>query len=305
MLLPICTIYPSLLRVRNPFLTPFIVNVRGPALKPLRQVLLPAEGFSPVRKCDLPPPGLASPKNDSHPRFKSLNSPKTISYKGTPAMPKRRPRTQSLTFRLAVILIFVIALILFRMTGEIGPDRVPRDRFRVVRVIDGDTVELVGGDRLRLLAIDSPERGEPFYAAAKDYLAALVLDSTLDITYSERRRDRYGRILAYVWLDTVMVNERMLSAGLANLYIFEDNLGDRDQMARLLAAQNRALDAGAGIWSYPVAEEPFYLSAENSLRFHRPDCPAVARLDPARAVRYRTREEALRLGLAPCRDCRP
>jgi len=144
-------------------------------------------------------------------------------------MPKRRPRTQSLTFRLTVILIFVIALILFRMTGEIGPDRVPRDRFRVVRVIDGDTVELVGGDRLRLLAIDSPERGEPLYAAAKDYLAALVLDSTLDITYSERRRDRYGRILAYIWLDTVMVNERMLSAGLANLYIFEDNLGDRDQ----------------------------------------------------------------------------
>ena len=51
----------------------------------------------------------------------------------------------------------------------------------VIHCDDGDTFELQGGDRVRLLSIDTPEKGEPFYNEAQEYLSALTLDSQVDI----------------------------------------------------------------------------------------------------------------------------
>jgi len=208
-------------------------------------------------------------------------------------------------WRAAAVLVFVVALVLFRMGSEIGPDRSLRERYRVARVIDGDTVELTGGDRLRLLAIDTPEKGEPLYDSARSVLTRLVADQPLEIAYSERRRDRYGRILGYAWRDTLFINEAMIRSGLALVYLFEDNIGDSAELARLLAAQREALSAGRGIWGGEVVREDYYLAVKGSYRFHRPACYRIGKTRLDRLVRFGTREEALVKGLSPCRDCRP
>lgn len=77
------------------------------------------------------------------------------------------------------------------------------DRWHCIRAIDGDTIEVKQGDkteRVRLLCIDTPERGKPGFDEATAALAALVKGRGVDIVRDPKHdeRDRYGRLLAYV-----------------------------------------------------------------------------------------------------------
>ena len=72
------------------------------------------------------------------------------------------PKKRKAYKKAAVILIALVLILLFRLVENIGYDKAPGDRFVIMRVIDGDTVELAGGDRLRLLGIDTPEKGQLF-----------------------------------------------------------------------------------------------------------------------------------------------
>nr|MBN2276844.1 thermonuclease family protein [candidate division Zixibacteria bacterium] len=209
------------------------------------------------------------------------------------------------TTRIILVLIFILFLILIRFVVEIGQDKAPDNRFRVTGIIDGDTVELPGGDRLRLIGIDCPERGDPFYDSASAFMSGLLLDQIPEVVYSSRRRDGYGRQLGYLYLDTLFVNAAVLRQGLACVYLFDDNLADRGRIGELLAAQNVAIDQRRGIWSLPHHEEPYYVAKKGSLRFHRPTCRSVRDLDPGQQLRFETRLEALRQGYSPCRNCRP
>jgi len=204
-----------------------------------------------------------------------------------------------------LIPLFIVLLLLVRLVVDIGREHRPGERLRVVRVIDGDTIELLGGDQLRLLGIDCPERGDPFYDSATALTRALVLDKTVEVVYSSRRRDGYGRLLGYLYLDTVLINEVILRRGFGNVYLFKDNLDDGAVISSLQRAQNEALAGKIGIWSIPRAREPYYVALSGSLRFHRPGCRAVRNRRLTELIRFETREEALVKGYSPCRNCRP
>jgi micrococcal nuclease len=207
--------------------------------------------------------------------------------------------------KLWLVPLLIVLLLLIRFVAEIGHDRAPHDRFKVIRIIDGDTVELLGGDRLRLLGIDCPERGEPFYDSATNYLTRLALDKITQVGFSHRRRDGYGRLLAYMTIDSQFVNAMMVRSGLAYVYLFDDNLADRENIERLLAAQNDAINHGRGIWSVERRPESYYVAKKGSLRFHRPGCSSVKNLSPGEYTKFDSRLEAFRKGLSPCRNCRP
>lgn len=87
----------------------------------------------------------------------------------------------------------------------------------VTRVIDGDTIEVeLHGEieRVRLLCIDTPERGEPGYAEAAEYLNALVANGVrLEKDPEHGHRDNFGRLLRYVWVGETLVNVEMVRAG--------------------------------------------------------------------------------------------
>ena len=75
----------------------------------------------------------------------------------------------------------------------------PRVRtFLVVRAVDGDTIELANGDHVRVLGIDTPERGECGYDKAAVKMARMVVGKRVRLTSAGEDRDRYDRLLRYV-----------------------------------------------------------------------------------------------------------
>lgn len=100
-------------------------------------------------------------------------------------------------------------------------------------VLDGDTLTIKSGLSLRLVGIDAPNRGQENYQAAKDYLEVLVLNKKLELEYDQYQDDKFGRILAYVWIpcdtyvqvycrgDRALVNEIMNKKGLAKKVVYE------------------------------------------------------------------------------------
>jgi endonuclease YncB( thermonuclease family) len=173
----------------------------------------------------------------------------------------------------------------------------------VVRILDGDTYELADGKRVRLIGVDTPEKGEPFSDAARDFVDSLLLGKDVNIEYDKLREDRYKRLLGYVFLDTIFINELLISRGLAHVYLFKEN---KRYSRRLLQAQHQARERKRGIWSLiKPPDEPFYISAGGSYRFHRPLCTLIKNINPRKAVKFKSRDQALDKGLSPCRTCRP
>lgn len=116
------------------------------------------------------------------------------------------------------------AAILFFLTVFLSPIPAPaasdQGYFFVEHVIDGDTVVIEGGDRVRYIGMDTPEEGEPFYAEAKERNLALVGGKRVRLVFCDsERRDRYGRLLAWVYTDGgVFVNRTLVEEGLARKF---------------------------------------------------------------------------------------
>ncbi len=126
-------------------------------------------------------------------------------------------------FRVSVFIVLIIFLVIIRCYEEIGFDKSPQDRFIISKVIDGDTVELKGGDKLRLLGIDTPEKNQLYYDSAKALLSRNVLGKESEIKFAVRRRDKYGRLLGFLYVDSIFINQMMIDSGMAHLYLFKDN----------------------------------------------------------------------------------
>jgi micrococcal nuclease len=138
----------------------------------------------------------------------------------------------------------------------------------VAHVRDGDTVELAGGDVVRLVQIDSPElaQRECYALEARAELRRLLPAGTrVRVVEDERldRADRFGRRLAYVFRGDLLVNRELVARGAASVWFFGRRQGSHAEA--LLAAARAARAAGAGLWGA---------------------CPAT-RLDPSAPVESR------------------
>ncbi len=120
----------------------------------------------------------------------------------------------------------------------------------VDRVIDGDTVVLEDGERVRSLLIDAPETTggeiECFGEEATRFKADLVLGREVELIYDEQCRDRYGRLLAYLVVEGRDVSELFVERGFACVLHIPPNGADRVDHFRELEA--RARDEGRGMW---------------------------------------------------------
>lgn len=133
-------------------------------------------------------------------------------------------------------------------------DQIPVE---LVRVVDGDTIKIVydGQEQnLRYLLVDTPETNhprlgkQPYGDEAKARNSELINSGKLSIEFDVGERvDKYGRLLAYVYVDGKMVQETLLEEGLARVaYVYPPNTRYVDQLQALQQiAQNKAV----GIWS--------------------------------------------------------
>ncbi|MBN8209437.1 thermonuclease family protein [Bacillus sp. NTK071] len=136
----------------------------------------------------------------------------------------------------------------------------------VERVVDGDTLKVQVENReetIRLLLVDTPETKhptkpvQPFGPEASQFAKDTLEGKEIGIELDVSERDKYGRLLAYVWVGDTMFNEMLLEKGLARVaYIYQPNVKYVDQFQSI---QREAQEKAIGIWSMEnyVQEEGF------------------------------------------------
>ena len=120
-----------------------------------------------------------------------------------------------------------------------------KERVKVENVTDGDTILLSDGRILRLIGINAPEKGDYYYEEAKDYLCSLLCKKYVVIEYEMLKRDEYGRLRGYVWLNNELINLKMIENGYAHTY-FIDGTKFKDMF---LNAEIEAMNKKIGIWN--------------------------------------------------------
>ena len=141
------------------------------------------------------------------------------------------------------ILIIALSLLLAVSPAEANP--------RITSIIDGDTIKLGNGTSVRLLQIDTPElRGNECYAtSAQKALAKLINRSgkiTLRVDPDLDRKDRYGRLLRYLFIGNRNINIEMVRIGAAAPYFYR---GEEGRYAKkLMAAAESAQAKNLGVW---------------------------------------------------------
>lgn len=125
---------------------------------------------------------------------------------------------------------------------------------KVSRVIDGDTIKLVNGERVRYIGINTPETKHPrkgiehFGPEAAAFNRKLVEGKEVHLEFDVQLRDRYGRLLAYVYLlDDTFVNLELVSQGYAQVATYPPNVKHQDLF---LKAQREAREKGRGLWGF-------------------------------------------------------
>jgi len=208
-----------------------------------------------------------------------------------------------------------------------------RDAAAVVDVYDGDTITVryESGEtvKIRLIGIDTPEIADNPHGPAseygpisRDYLDALLVNRRVELEYDVTATDKYGRTLAYVYLPgSIMVNERMLGAGYAQLLTVPPNVKYVDKFT---AAQSEAIAGSRGLWGLQIAVEATggaatglkagagtapagpatptegggFFVTETGKKFHKAGCRYLT----SSAIPI-TREEAFARGYTPCSVC--
>ncbi len=155
-------------------------------------------------------------------------------------------------------MIALLVLVALRQWQGPAPDVSPRNppvaaEYTVLRVVDGDTVLFEPDMRVRLIGVNAPESVkpdhpvEPFGPEASQFTRQFLAAGAARLEFDREQFDQYGRPLAYVWVGDQMLNEELLSAGLAR---WERNYNySSEKKARFRAAEKQARDARRGIWS--------------------------------------------------------
>lgn len=134
----------------------------------------------------------------------------------------------------------------------------------VTRVIDGDTIEVAGGTRIRFIGVDTPEttpaRGCFGSEAMAETQRMLPANQRVRLTYDVERLDTFGRTLAYVYTlpDGRFVNLALARDGFAVQATFPPNVGHVEELTRAVA---EARNAGRGLWAACPAPVPARVAA--------------------------------------------
>ncbi|MGM0602512.1 MAG: thermonuclease family protein [Bacillota bacterium] len=151
------------------------------------------------------------------------------------------------------LLIFLIITVLllgsyFLLNQENGLAEV-----YINEVIDGDTYKTADGETIRVLGVDSPEidweqdTGEYFAFKAKKFAENNILDKKVKLEFDSEKEDKYGRLLAYIYLnDSEMFNLQLLQEGYASLMIISPN---KRYEVEFKETAKRARREKTGVWS--------------------------------------------------------
>ena len=196
---------------------------------------------------------------------------------------------------------------------------------KVTRVVDGDTIEIEGGEKVRYTGVDTPETVDPrkpvqcFGIEASKKNKELVEGKTVRLGKDITDRDKYSRLLRYVWVDDLFVNLELVKQGFANSYSYPPDIKYQKEF---LAAEKEAREAERGLWkacTVSVAptvqiQEPTKsecnikgnISASGDKIYHLPGCGSYTKtqIDEKRGERWFCSEkEAQEAGWRKALNC--
>jgi micrococcal nuclease len=119
----------------------------------------------------------------------------------------------------------------------------------VTRVVDGDTVRVAvrdgGSVSVRLLRIDAPERAEVLGSLSTEFTRRHLDDRDVGLEFDVQQRDRFNRLLAYVWIGDTLFNLQIVREGYAQVLTIPPNVKYAEV---LLACQQEARRHNRGLW---------------------------------------------------------
>ncbi|RLJ01247.1 MAG: hypothetical protein DRP10_04455 [Candidatus Aenigmatarchaeota archaeon] len=121
----------------------------------------------------------------------------------------------------------------------------------ISKVIDGDTVKLQTGETVRLLGINAPEKGQVYYKESASRLRELIEGKKVFLEKDVEDKDKYGRLLRYIFLNGENINVKLVREGLATVYIISPNVKYETELRE---AENKAKNSKINIWKTPEQE---------------------------------------------------
>ena len=160
--------------------------------------------------------------------------------------------------RALVLIVVLVGIALWRARDTEQPQTAPfaydsAGPYVVKRVVDGDTLLLEDGTRVRLLGVDAPEiahenqPAEPLGADAAEFMRRAVEGRQVRLEFDRERRDQYRRVLAYVWIGERCMNEELIRAGYSRAETRFRYSDAKKRRFRLVESEARR--ARAGIWA--------------------------------------------------------
>lgn len=212
-----------------------------------------------------------------------------------------------------------IALLFFILCSHLLFSYCFAQEYTVKKVIDGDTILLSNGLKVRYIGIDAPEmhhKNKDVAAMgekAKEYNKRLVMGKKVTLEYDVETHDKYGRAVAYVYADELFVNAAMLKEGYAMVYTLPPNVKYQELFLKL---QRDARDNGKGLWSdinqqgagssvQGTVNENSYVASKAAESFHFVWCKWAKKISKENRVYFKTREEAMKALHRPCHVCKP
>jgi len=164
------------------------------------------------------------------------------------------------------VIVIIIGTILYFGLKPSCPEPAPRTTpLSVQRIVDGDTLALSDGSKVRLIGIDTPEyhysrkllkdsrrSGKDISTIrkmgerAREFTKGLCMGKNVSLEYDVEKHDRYGRVLAYLYLDDGrLVNAEIMKAGYAQTMTIPPNVKYADLFLKL---EREARREGRGLW---------------------------------------------------------
>lgn len=149
---------------------------------------------------------------------------------------------------LTLVLLGAITVVLpFVMTPR-KPTKERKQLFEAKKAIDGNTIELANGQKVRLIGIDASEIAQAscFSEEAKEYNDSLIRGKLVEMEKDVSERDKFGRLLRYIYVDGKMVNETLVREGYAQAMRISP---DVKFAGKLEDIEQEARRQGKGLWS--------------------------------------------------------
>ena len=176
------------------------------------------------------------------------------------------------------------------------------------KVSDGDTITVEGVGKVRLVGVNTPEKGVAGADTSAYFVKKLCLNKevSLDIDNS-KHTDKYGRTLAVVIVDGKNLNEMLLKEGLAEvMYIPPSEFNPHNWMGdNTHVASGSSTSTNSPSKDASTSASGTYIGNSNSHIFHFPNCKSVGKMSEKNKITFSSRDEAIKQGYTPCKNCNP